>query len=552
MNYPIHDPGNGVRQPRLGALDVQPILERRDDSIWAHVEQARDALYEVLQQACAQEGFEALVIKSDPFVQPAWVKLECWIPRNPEFGRMVTGRGWAVVTIEAKEFHRYRLEYRVEVHDRGWSKTYHRLREFGPEQAGQVARFLLSGGPKPDLAVLGLRRMVLEVWKPANKVDVLSLDWLGLTPTALASLGLFLIGQAIGIPPLLLLLLLAAALGFAVLRQVLGRRSAVARAQRQPVVSAGLGLLTLALGLFVSGPLLGLSVIGLALGSPVPLLLMGTAAFALLGQRRAVAQASRTPGTPPEPQNGMARVVLAGLGVVVLAPAIVTVSPLSLAFLVWAVVASYLLRRRRAVVLSSGKPQGEPRDLHIVDSWQVAISGLGNDAALLRERFHAVVRNPPITGCQARVERIWHWGLDGKVEREQIVLTLRRVLVFCQIYEYDQELYVGWNAHLNSGQWVEKTVFTGIHKQTGELTRVNTVESGSQALGQYDLTDVNCLLEWTHAQLVRLLQRLKEERDIDQEIDFTIIRGVRQGLTETGMPAVQGGLGAVRRLLRIG
>ncbi|MGH3980939.1 MAG: hypothetical protein ACRDRZ_18405 [Pseudonocardiaceae bacterium] len=416
MNHPVHDSATNRPQTQFPAAspalrDVQPILERRADSIWARVEQTRDAICDAMRQACEQEGFDALVIKSSPFVQPAWVRLECWIPKNPELGRAVTERGSMVVTIEAKEFHRYELEYSVKLDDRGWSKTYPRLRGFGPAQLAQLVRFLLVRGPEPNLAALQLATARLEIWKPANKVNVLSTDWLKLTPTVLI------------------------------------------------VVSIGI--------IYFSLPLGGI--------------------FALLG----------------------------------------------LLFLVGAGVAFYLLSRRRTVVLSSGRPVAEPRKLTLVDSWQAVVAGLGADAELLRERFLTVLRDRPMAGLQSRVEAISYWGLDGKVEREQIVLTFRRAILFCQIYEYDQELYVGWDAHLNRGQWVEKTVAIGIHKASGELTRVNTVGSGWEQLTEYDVTDVNCLVEWTHAKLVRLVQRLMEERKIDQEIDFKILRGERQGLTET-------------------
>jgi hypothetical protein len=94
-------------------------------------------------------------------------------------------------------------------------------------------------------------------------------------------------------------------------------------------------------------------------------------------------------------------------------------------------------------------------------------------------------------GLESRVEKIWDWGLDGIVERDQIVMTLRRGWVFCQIYGYRDELYVGWDAHLNSAQRVETTVATGIDKQTRSLIRVNSVQSGEQPLTDYDVVDLN-------------------------------------------------------------
>jgi hypothetical protein len=428
MSHSIHDSTtNGTRTPVANPTlrDVRPILERKSDSIWARVEKSRDGIFDALHKICESDGFDALVIKSNPFVQPAWVKLECWIPKNPDLGRAVTERGSMVVTIHAKEFHRYELEYTVELQDRGWSKTYPRLRTFDAVQAIQVAQFLLAHGPKPELANLQVRVKPFEIWKPINKVNVLGTDWLGLTPIILIVLGI----------------------------------------------------------------------------------------------------------------------------------AFISLLPLGLFLLVAAGIVFYFLHQRRTVVLSPGKPVAEPRSLSLVDSWQAAISGLGADAELLRQRLFAVLRNPPMLELQSRVETIWYWGLDGTVEREQIVLTFRRAILFCHIYKYDQELYVGWDAHLNSGQWIEKTLSTGVHKETTELTQVNTVESSRQLLTEYDVTDVNCLIEWAHAKLVQLVKRLMEEREIDQEIDFQILRGDRQDLTKpqrTGEGIQQAAQRITRKLVRIG
>ncbi|HET9254490.1 MAG TPA: hypothetical protein VFO16_04720 [Pseudonocardiaceae bacterium] len=314
----------------MALRDAQPILERRADSVWARVEKRRDEICDAFREACEGLGFDALVIKSAPFEQPAWVKLECWVPKRPG-QREVTERGSVLVTIVARQFHRYELEYTVELHDRGWSKTYPALRSFEPVLIIQIVRFLLARESKPDFASLQLRNKPFEIWKPVNKVGVLRTDWLKNAPAFLLFLGFLFI---VGLTPIGLLLWVGAGGSY------------------------------------------------------------------------------------------------------------------------------YALRQRRAVVLSPGRPMAEPRELSLVDLWQATISGLGADSELLRQRFFAVLRNPPITGLVSRVENIWHWGVDGKVEREQIVLTFRRVIFFCHIYQYDEELYVGWDAHLNHGQWVEKTLRT--------------------------------------------------------------------------------------------
>lgn len=401
--------------------DVLPALKRSEDTIWAQVEKARDELLETVAETCRAEGFEALVIKSGPFIQPAWVKVECWIPSTD--GK-VSGRAWAIIKIHAKEFHRHAMEHSVEIHDRGWSRSYERLVGFGEYHATQLARFVLGRGPRPLLGVLQVRRANWQLWRPINKLDVLGVDWARFAPVILLVPGLLVLAQV---------------------------------------------------------PLLGL------------LLLAG----------------------------GMAAVVA--------------------------------LRRRRAPVLSSGKPRAEPRQFHAMDSWQTVVSGLGDDAATLHARLLRLIETPPMDGFDSRVEKIWEWGLDGIVERDQVVMTLRRAWVFCQIYGYQDELYVGWTANLNSGQWVEKTVATGIDKQTRTLIRVNSVESGSQALSSYDVVDMNCLAEWTHARLVKLLQELMEEREIEQEVDFKIIRRDRPTLGETPKPTdqIRRGVGQLgRRLVR--
>jgi hypothetical protein len=185
------------------------------------------------------------------------------------------------------------------------------------------------------------------------------------------------------------------------------------------------------------------------------------------------------------------------------------------------------------LVRSSGKPLAEPRHLSYLDAWQTVIFEAGADAARIRDRVMALCAHSDQQRFSCAIERLWHWGLDGKTEREQIVMRHGRGMVFCQIYGYGSDLYVGWDAHLNVGTWREKRVAAGIDRQTGERVKLMAVEPATQAVGEYDLVDLNCLLEWTHAQMTRVLKQYMEERKIDQEIDFTIIRGDRKDATRS-------------------
>lgn len=399
--------------PALGhnlLIDMQPILPRTPESLWGRAERERDALYQAMQDACARCGADALVIKSGPFVQPAWVKFECWVPCD---GKSLTERASGVIRIEPKPFHRFEFIYTVEVQDRGRTWTQTGLMGFGAADVTALVAWLLRHGPKPRFGHLQLRRFGWELWKPINKVQALGTDWPGLLPVV-------------------------------------------------PLV--------VAIPLFASEA--------------------------------------------------------AGLGVVLILVAVVG----------WV-----LLARRQTLVRSAGRPAGEPRELVRVDSWQTVVSGLGPDAPLLRDRFVQVLRHGPRREFRAKMERIWHWGLDGKEEREQLVLSLGRGMFFLQMYAYDKELYVGWDAHLNVGQWVEKTLAKGTDKASGRLALINTVEPGVQRVTEYDVTDLSCLIEWAHAKLTAEVKHLMEERKIDQEVDFKILRGERQKLTEAGRP--EGGIG---------
>ena len=195
------------------------------------------------------------------------------------------------------------------------------------------------------------------------------------------------------------------------------------------------------------------------------------------------------------------------------------------------ILALWRASHRPLLVHCEGKPDGEPRFLMRVDSWQTVIFGIGDRESLFRSRFLAQLESPPTERFRWHAERVWYWGLDGKEEREQIVLSFGRGLVYCQIYQYGKDLYIGWDGSINYGQWVEKQVVRGIDKKTRRLTSIMSVNPGTQTVSEYDLIDLNCLMEWTHAQLVKLAKDFISELKIDQEIDFKILRGDRQGIT---------------------
>lgn len=189
-------------------------------------------------------------------------------------------------------------------------------------------------------------------------------------------------------------------------------------------------------------------------------------------------------------------------------------------------------RHRLTYVLTSGKPVRDPRYLTLMDSWQTNVDRLGKAAGAMHEEVVATLRANAPPGVEVDTEAIAYPGIDGKVERSQIVATYRRAIAFLHLEPYGDDLYVGWDSHSNTGTWMEVTVGRGVDRMSGMLVVANRVTPATQRLNEYDLTDVNFLTEWLHRNVTRCVRTKLAEAKIDQEIDFTILRESRRTLLE--------------------
>jgi hypothetical protein len=185
---------------------------------------------------------------------------------------------------------------------------------------------------------------------------------------------------------------------------------------------------------------------------------------------------------------------------------------------------------RHRVVVNMGRPAAEPRTLRLVDNWQTVTNGLGQQWQDVRERLFRRLTEGLAFEIKSRLETISYLTPDGRQERQQLVLSQGRGIVFCHVYPYGDDLYVGWDAHLNYGQWVEQAVATGFDKTLHVPAVINTVVPGTARATEYDLIDLNSLTEWTHSRIVQVVRQVMAERKLDQEIDFKIVRGERQSL----------------------
>jgi hypothetical protein len=199
-------------------------------------------------------------------------------------------------------------------------------------------------------------------------------------------------------------------------------------------------------------------------------------------------------------------------------------------FIMLGVIGLYLSGRRRKITVNAGRPIAEPRTLRLADSWSTMANQLGQEWQGFRDRLFKVLAEGQSWNIQARVENISHITPDGKQERQQLVLSQGRGIVFCHIYPYGDDLYVGWDAYLNYGQWAERAIASGYEAKLQSPVVINTVTPGVARATEYDLIDVSSLTEWVHSRVVQVLKQIMAEHKLDQEIDFKIVRGERQSL----------------------
>jgi hypothetical protein len=205
-----------------------------------------------------------------------------------------------------------------------------------------------------------------------------------------------------------------------------------------------------------------------------------------------------------------------------------------------------MLRRRRTLVLNTGKPTEDPRSLVRMDSWQVTLADVGErcEAVLKAILEELRQRHPP--GVALRSEWIGYASVDSKVEREQQVASFRRAIAFLRLESYGRDLYLGWDSHVNAGVWQEQDIGQGLDRETGRPVVARRVVQGWQAPSEYDISDANFLTEWLHACVVSVVKQQMAEYRVDQEIDFTIQRESRSNALHSTRP------GAPKKAARFG
>lgn len=476
-----------LAHPEIATLprDLRPIIARNLTNGISRAEAVRDQIYDWFETLRTSQGVDLLVVKSPPYDAKVWVAVEAWAPVG---GEGMTQRRRVEIEIAPRDFCRWPCELTVTRKTSPRTKVDRGVVDFTQENATAVLRWVLGETPNARFGLSRCRVHPWQFWRPRNSPLGLDPDFIGGLPAVLVA--------------------------FVLLPFVVG--AVAAMLEVRSVFAAFAIHVVLAVALVAL----------LAWWRNVDFV----NAWRTLAGGRLVASVGAAPAADANGARDMRNAIIL-IALFLLSCIAFFVPALRLLFVAAAVVIGVANFYRTRLSLSGGRPAAEPRSLLRLDSWQALLIGLGRERDAVKAALLADLRTNADASWTVSEERLWHWSIDGKEEREQIVVGLRSALVFVHIYAYDRDLYVGWDAHVNRGQWVESLVGSGVSRETGALCDVRTIVSGTRLANEYDITDANCVLERVHAILTRIVKRKLAEHELDQEIDFSIVREQRQGLT---------------------
>ena len=190
------------------------------------------------------------------------------------------------------------------------------------------------------------------------------------------------------------------------------------------------------------------------------------------------------------------------------------------------ILALALSRRRRTVVSVIDRPTIPPRFLIRLDSWHAVIPALGPLVDEIKQRFGKRLEAFAQSGVATETERTGFRSPNGYDERDRLVITKGQGVAHLHVYRLGADVFVGWDSYINWAQWAE-TRPVSARLSGGRRIEYRGLEPGLYVPNEYDLIDLDSLIEIVHRCVGDVLKAMMEEHKIDQEIDFNIIRGDR-------------------------
>jgi hypothetical protein len=190
------------------------------------------------------------------------------------------------------------------------------------------------------------------------------------------------------------------------------------------------------------------------------------------------------------------------------------------------IVAALIVRFRKRSVSVTMQSEVPPRNLGLVDSWHAVVGELGRDFGKVRQQLLSAIVSDASPGITCQSETFTQRATNGYEQRERLVVSKDQGMVHVHIYQFGDDMYVGWYAYLNWAQWGE-TNPVSVRVQKGYEVEYRDLRPMTYVPNQFDLIDLSSLSEFVHRRLEREIKTLMKDRAIDQEIDFKVIRGDR-------------------------
>jgi hypothetical protein len=230
---------------------------------------------------------------------------------------------------------------------------------------------------------------------------------------------------------------------------------------------------------------------------------------------------------------------------------------LFLAFLAIAgfVAAGAISAGRAHLVVVPARPESAapPNSLALVDSWHGIVAGVGDLYPQIKERVGAQFDGADRFGIACRWDTSTYRTPNGYDQRERLIVTKGQGVVHVHVHPFGDDVFVGWQAYLNWAKWAE-TAPVSAKVEDSNVVEFRDLRPGGYVPNQFDLIDLNSLSEFVHRRLERVVKQILKERDIDQEIDFEIIRGDRDRALDRkrhefkeGRPGLGGAWGRIAR-----
>jgi hypothetical protein len=196
-------------------------------------------------------------------------------------------------------------------------------------------------------------------------------------------------------------------------------------------------------------------------------------------------------------------------------------------------IAALARRKRRPVVQAIPKQSlRSPRREFGVDSWHVSVPCPSEQFENFRQRVYraASASDPSI---EANVEIHQNATPRGFEERERLVLSKGQATLHIHVYPFAKHAFVGWDSNLNWYKWAEGDL---VSRTVRDKRRVQyeTLKVDVHEPTQFDLIEADVLAETAHARIVDEIKVFLKEREVEAELDFTIIRGDRSKALQEG------------------